>query len=129
MKWDYWSKFWSGPPSSNHLPYIVYASREGPGKTAWTCSLLGALAAWRFDKHQNITCWPICSFVTLYLFAYWVIFKWFFFFCRWLNFFKIYYFKKFFQEYHQSVKQFGSRSGLTFCHSLHHLFLEKCPRL
>ena len=30
-------------------------------------------------------------------------------------FFKINYFKKFFQEYHQSVKQFGSRSGPTFC--------------
>ena len=25
------------------------------------------------------------------------------------------FFKKFFQEYHQSVKQFGSRSGPTFC--------------
>ena len=28
-------------------------------------------------------------------------------------FFKIDFFKKFFQEYHQSVKQFGPRSGLT----------------
>ena len=25
------------------------------------------------------------------------------------------YFKKLFQEYYQSVKQFGSRTGLTFC--------------
>ena len=30
-------------------------------------------------------------------------------------FLKINFFKKFFQEYHQSVKQFGPRSGLTFC--------------
>ena len=28
------------------------------------------------------------------------------------NFFKINFFEKFFKEYHQSVKQFGSRSGL-----------------
>ena len=32
-------------------------------------------------------------------------------FCRLLIFFKINFFDKFFQEYHQSVKQFGSRSG------------------
>ena len=30
-------------------------------------------------------------------------------------FFKINCFEKFFWEYHQSVKQFGSRSGLMFC--------------
>ena len=30
------------------------------------------------------------------------------------DFFKIPFFEKFFQEYLQSVKQFGSRSGLTF---------------
>ena len=34
-------------------------------------------------------------------------------FCRLLNFFKINFFEKFFQEYDQGVKQFGSRSGLT----------------
>ena len=32
-------------------------------------------------------------------------------------FFKINYFKKLFQEHNQSVKQFGSRSGPTFCRS------------
>ena len=36
-------------------------------------------------------------------------------FCRLLIFFKITFFKKLFQQYHQSVKQFGSRSGPTFC--------------
>ena len=30
------------------------------------------------------------------------------------DFFKINFFEKFFHEYHQSVKQFGSRSGPTF---------------
>ena len=40
-----------------------------------------------------------------------------FFCCRLLNFFKINFFKKFFQEHHQSVNQFGSRSGPTFCRS------------
>ena len=35
--------------------------------------------------------------------------------CRLLIFFKINFFEKFFPEYHQSVKQFGSRSGPTFC--------------
>ena len=37
------------------------------------------------------------------------------FFCRLLNFFKINFFEKFFQKYHQSVKQFGSRSSPTHC--------------
>ena len=36
-------------------------------------------------------------------------------FCCLLIFFKINFVENFFQEYHQSVKQFGSRSGLTFC--------------
>ena len=35
--------------------------------------------------------------------------------CRLLAFFKSSYFKKFFQEHYQGVKQFGSRSGLTCC--------------
>ena len=37
------------------------------------------------------------------------------FFCRLLIFFKSTFFKKLFQEYHLSVKQLGSRSGLTCC--------------
>ena len=40
------------------------------------------------------------------------------FFCRLLIFFKKRFFFKFFLEYHQGVKQFGSRSGPTFCHSV-----------
>ena len=36
-------------------------------------------------------------------------------FCRLLIIFKINFSEKFFQEYHQSVKQFGSRSGPTKC--------------
>ena len=36
-------------------------------------------------------------------------------FCFLHFFFKIKFFEKFFQEYYQSVKQFGSRSGPTFC--------------
>ena len=40
-------------------------------------------------------------------------------FCRHLlTFFKIYFFKKFFQEHYQSVKWFGSRLGLTFFRSV-----------
>ena len=35
-------------------------------------------------------------------------------FCRLLIFFKIKFFEKFFQEYHQNIKQFGYRSGPTF---------------
>ena len=37
--------------------------------------------------------------------------------CRLLTFFKMNFFKKFFQELYQSVKQFGSRSGPMFCRS------------
>ena len=53
------------------------------------------------------------------LFAYWVILQTFF-----LS--KIYFFGKFFlEEYHQSVKQFGPRSGLiwvqTVCKGYHQL--------
>ena len=40
------------------------------------------------------------------------------FWCRLLTFFKIKIFKKLFQEHNQSVKQFGSISGPTFCKSL-----------
>ena len=36
-------------------------------------------------------------------------------FCCLLIFFKIYFFEKLLQEYHQSVNQIGSRSGPTFC--------------
>ena len=35
--------------------------------------------------------------------------------CSLLIFFKMIFFEKFFQEYHQRGKQFRSRSGLTFC--------------
>ena len=44
-----------------------------------------------------------------YLFEGWLIFFHIFFSCM-LIFFKINFFKKIFQEYHQHVKQFGSRS-------------------
>ena len=40
-----------------------------------------------------------------------------FFWCCLLTFFKINFFKKFFQEHYQSVKRFVSRSGPTFCRS------------
>ena len=40
--------------------------------------------------------------------------KFFMLFCRLQIFFKIIFFEKFFQEYHLSVKQIGSRSGPTF---------------
>ena len=36
-------------------------------------------------------------------------------FCGLLIFFNFNFFEKFFQEYHQSVKQFGSRSEPTLC--------------
>ena len=36
-------------------------------------------------------------------------------FCQLRIFFKIIFFKYFFQEYHLSVKQIGSRSGQTLC--------------
>ena len=48
--------------------------------------------------------------VGLELFAFWV----FMIICCQLFFFKINFFKNNFQEYHQSVKQFGSRSGPSF---------------
>ena len=41
--------------------------------------------------------------------------KYFMIFCCLKIFFKTNIFKKLLQEYHQSGKQFGSRSGLTFC--------------
>ena len=39
------------------------------------------------------------------------------FYCRLLSFFKINFFKKFFQKHYQSVKLYGSRSGPIFCPS------------
>ena len=49
-----------------------------------------------------------------YFFACWEILHAFLL-CRLLIFFKINVFKKFFQEHDQSVKQFGFKSGPTFC--------------
>ena len=59
----------------------------------------GYLSIWKLMFH-SFACWVILhSFLsTVDFFFYWFFF-----------------FKKIFQEYHQSVKQFGSRSGLTFC--------------
>ena len=54
-----------------------------------------------------------CILETPKLFAPWEFFPRFFV-VRWF-FSKSTLKKKFFQEYHQSVKQFGSRSSLTFC--------------
>ena len=36
-----------------------------------------------------------------------------------LTFFKINFFKKLFQEHYQSIEQFGSRSGRTFCQTVY----------
>ena len=57
--------------------------------------------------------YSVCSYL-FYLFACWVILL---LCCRLLIFFKINFFKIFFQEYYQSVKQFGSRSGPKKCRS------------
>ena len=52
---------------------------------------------------------------------HWIVFnslphgKFFMLFCRLLIFFKINFFEQIFREYHLTVKQFGSRSGPTFC--------------
>ena len=69
------------------------------------------------NKYQSLVCWPNCtpyaqnpmSDITLCLLG-----KFFMLFCCLLIFFKINFFEEFFQKYHQSVKQFGSRSGPTF---------------
>ena len=53
-----------------------------------------------------------CSSNHSKLFAYWVNVHAF---LLSANFFQNQLFEKLFQEYHQSVKQFGSRSGPTFC--------------
>ena len=42
-----------------------------------------------------------------------------------LIFFNINFFQKSFQEYHQSVEQYGSRSGPTFCRALSGSKLQK----
>ena len=59
--------------------------------------------------HKNKGSLTLC---TLFCHLRIVLFFFFFFVCL---FFKLTFSKKIFQEYHQSVKQFGSRSGPTFC--------------
>ena len=54
---------------------------------------------------QGGMCYALFHMYAAKLFACWVFFKHF---CRLLIFFKINFFEKFFQEYHQSVKWFGS---------------------
>ena len=74
----------------------------------------------RIIEEQTIRSWKTCRTVlnkifdigihVLLLFACWVIFHVFVVICY---FFKINFFKNFFQEHYQCVKLFGSRSGLT----------------
>ena len=65
-------------------------------------------------KYQNLTCWPILLYCLLNLC---MLSNFSCLCCRLLNFFKINFLKKLFQQYHQGVKQFGSRSGPTGCRS------------
>ena len=70
-----------------------------------SCSQKGTVALW-----TSKVCYAIIILViAIHLEMFYAFFGvgWFF--------FKINFFKKLFQEYHFSVKQIGSRSGLTFC--------------
>ena len=57
------------------------------------------------DDNKCMKNYPVCSFELKFNTGY----------CRLQICFKINFFKKFFHQYHQSVKQFGSRSGPTSC--------------
>ena len=61
----------------------------------------------------SVSCYLLTSVFILCLLGNFLCF-----FFRLLNFFKIIFFEKLFQEYHQSGKQFGFRSGPTFSNNL-----------
>ena len=68
-------------------------------------------------RYQSLVCWPNCipyALNPMSDFTLCLLGKCFMFLCPVLIFFKIKFFEEFFQKYHQSVKQFGSRSGPTF---------------
>ena len=69
------------------------------------------------NKYQNLVCLPNCTPYALNPmsdFTLCLLGKCFILFCHLLIFFKINFFEEFFQKYHQSVKQFGPRSGPPF---------------
>ena len=76
--------------------------------------LFNAFVVWQCNKYENLMShqWPFC-FCSLYL-TLCMQCKFFILFLLAADFFKIYFFKKFFQELYQRVKQFGSRSGPNF---------------
>ena len=77
----------------------------------------------KIPSMQRVICWDVfcryneSHFLILQLPGgiFWVTFH--VFCCRLLIFFKIYFFRKFFQEHYQIVKQFGCRSGPMLCRS------------
>ena len=85
-------------PSLHLHPYLMYTSCKG----SWPESLLLVHSLRPTFRHLALLAGCMCKSE---LFAPWVIFHAF---LSSADFFKINFFKKFFQEYHQSVKQFGS---------------------
>ena len=82
---------------------VDFEKKSAEDKKAWTISrgqrIEGSLELFVFKQLNTVNSWypNFC--------------------CHLLTFFKINFFKKFFQERFQSVKHFGSRSGPTLCRS------------
>ena len=87
---------WPEEPFQRSLKFSLAAISHGP------------LEEWK-PKSITITAWHCIPLCLLGNFASFFIVCWYF--------FKINFWEKFFQEYHQSVKKFGSRSGPMFCQS------------
>ena len=82
-------------PKSHPMPILILANSADPDEMPHVATF-----------HLCLHILSVSSFL-MGNFAY--------FFCRLLIFFKINFFEKFFRDYHQSVKQFGFRSGPTYC--------------
>ena len=79
-------------------------------RTVQSCQILCCLHKWNMEDEgsNNRSLAPLDSCICMFLklFAYWAICMLFY---RLLIFFKVNFFKKFFQEYQQVVKHFGSK--------------------
>ena len=101
---------WSESSLGAHVRrYVVWHC----GSIQLCCTKYLALSSqiWDQECFKDLTLCMLGNFACF--FVIWGFFFFFFFFCF---FFKLtFFFKKIVQEYHQSVKQFGSRSGSMFC--------------
>ena len=104
--------------TEHHLVFLgLKGGSTGSSKCHIVVNLMSLLICWSIRK---LAIWIPPPFIWSYGLYFYSLHAWLVFMlmlCCLLTFFNINFFRKFFQEYYQSAKWFGSRSGPTFCQS------------